>query len=115
VSASIYHFKKETNNSGNLTTRIEYNTVFNKTNQGGDKTCCASKWLIPNAVDPNVCPVRLFLKLMGKRSNNVKTDRFFLTSNKHWRLGSTTALYKNLPVGVNTIFFNTGITSFRRG
>jgi hypothetical protein len=32
ASASIYHFKKETDNSGNLTNRIEYNPVFNKTN-----------------------------------------------------------------------------------
>jgi hypothetical protein len=40
---------------------------------------------------------------MGKQSNNVKTDRFFLTPNKNWRLGSPTAWYKNLPVGVNTL------------
>jgi hypothetical protein len=32
ASASIYHFKKETDNSGNFTNRIEYNPVFNKTN-----------------------------------------------------------------------------------
>lgn len=102
VFATIYHFNQETDNFGKLTNRIEYNPMFNKTNQGGGKSCCDSKWLVPNLVHLDVCPVRLFLKLMEKRPKNVTTDKLFLTPNPSWRLSGSTKWYKNIPVGINT-------------
>ena len=97
---SIKYFKEETNSDGIQTGRIEYNPVFTKTTQGGTSKCADSKWLIENKVNPDFCPVRLYRKLISKRSNNVKTDRLFLTVNPSWK---SSFWYKNMPIGRNNI------------
>jgi hypothetical protein len=44
----LHYFRKETENDGTMTGRIEYNPVFTKTTQGGSQKCANSKWLIQN-------------------------------------------------------------------
>jgi hypothetical protein len=53
-----YYFKQEFDNKGNPTGRIEYNTIFSKTAQGGAKALTESKWLTENKDNANLCPVR---------------------------------------------------------
>ena len=47
----------------------------------------------------NKCPVRLYKLLVGKRTDKIKTDRFFITP-KPW-FKKTGMWYKNCPVGQN--------------
>lgn len=102
ASAMVYHFKEETGNDGKPTGRIEYNPIFTKTTQGGDKKCASSKWLIINEENPANCPVRLFEKLISKRGDNVKTDRLFLAVHPKWQCGAD-GWYKNSAIGKNLI------------
>lgn len=83
--------------------RIEYNPVFSKTAQGGDKKITDSKWLVPNTKETKLCPVRLFKKLLSKRGNTIKSDRLFLTPNPFWQKPGSTGWYKNCPIGKNQI------------
>lgn len=87
----------------NFLGRMEYNPVFTKTTQGGAKKCAESKWLAPNEVNPNVCPVRLFKKIKSKRGPNITTDRMFLTCNPSWNNSESSYWYKNMPIGRNEI------------
>ncbi|KAJ3661865.1 hypothetical protein Zmor_006244 [Zophobas morio] len=96
----LHYFKIEKNNKGEETGRIEYNSVFSKTTQGGAKPLANSKWLIANKDDLNICPVRLFKKLSSKRTTNITTERFFLTPNPQWQ-NDNSPWYKNCPVGKN--------------
>ena len=75
--------KEETDNFRNPKGRIEYNSIFSKTTQGGSKKLSDSKWLITNFDNSQMCPVRLFKKLMEKRGNLIQTDRLFLTPNPY--------------------------------
>lgn len=100
--ALTHYFKRITDHYGNDTGRIEYNPIFTKTTQGGASRCANSKWLTQNVNNINVCPVRLFNKLMNKRPNHVTSERLFLTPNPFWK-NSTERWYKNLPVGVNEL------------
>lgn len=97
-----HYFKPEINNEGKLTGRLEYNPVFTKTCQGGNKKLSDSKWLIPNTSNPSRCPVRIFNKLKEKRGENITTDRLFLTPNPFWQTNQG-RWYKNCPVGKNEI------------
>lgn len=101
VSCQTNFFKKEMDNYGNPTGRVEYNPIFSKTTQGGEKPVAASKWLTSNTQCPNQCPVRLLEKMLNKRSRNIKTNRLFLTPNPEWR--KTGIWYKNSPVGLNQL------------
>lgn len=85
-SAMTYHFREEFHKDETRTGRIEYNPVFEKTAQGGEKKCVSSKWVVENKENPDKCPVRLFKKLMSKRdSERIDTDRLFLTPNPTWK------------------------------
>ncbi|KAK9679562.1 Retrotransposon gag protein [Popillia japonica] len=78
------------------TGRIEYNPIFTKTTQGGAQKCADSKWLIPNKVKSSNCPVRLFKKLISKRTENapIKSDpRLFLTVNPAWNKKNEKLIY----------------------
>lgn len=101
----VHYFREEMNVDNVPTGRIEYNPIFSKTSQGGAHKCADSKWLIPNKVKPNHCPVRLFKKLISKRlqNNRIKTDRLFLTVNRSWRTKEASNWYKNMPIGRNEI------------
>jgi hypothetical protein len=57
AQCQTYFFKEEINNEGLPTGRVEYNTIFSKTAQGGAKRLTESKWLIPNE-NAELCPVR---------------------------------------------------------
>lgn len=103
VKCKIDHFRFEKKTDGSLTNRIEYNPIFSKTRQGGENKLSDSKWLTPNLEKPSICPVRLFKKLMSKRSNSIKTDRLFLTPNCTWNQENSSGWYKNMPVGENTL------------
>lgn len=100
--ATTHYFKMEMDNYGNSTNRIEYNPIFTKTNQGGSKRCSDSKWLIPNS-DTNICPVRLYHKILEKRPKRITNDRFFLAPNPQWQLTKSLGWFKNTPIGINTI------------
>lgn len=102
-SCLLHYFKRECGNDGTQTTRIEYNPVFTKTTQGGSQKCANSKWLIRNKETPANCPVRLFEKLISKRTNNIKTDRLFLTVNPFWNQSYSIGWYKNCPIGKNEL------------
>lgn len=101
--ASIHHFREERANDGNATGRIEYNPIFTKTTQGGDKKLSGSKWLVENVEIPSKCPVRLFKKLREKRSEKISVDRLFLTPNPNWESPRGAGWYKNVPIGQNII------------
>ena len=101
ASCVVNFFKKELNNYGLPTGRLEYNTIFGKTAQGGDKNLVDSKWLTPIKENEDLCPVRLYEKMMFKRTPNIKTNRLFLTPNNNWK--TTNVWCKNCPVGVNQI------------
>lgn len=103
ASACIEYFIEETDNQGHITGRIEYNPVFSKTCQGGSKKITDSKWLIPNLNNTNICPVRLFKKFIEKRTEHIKTNRFFLTVNPNWNQSTSKGWYKNCPAGHNTV------------
>lgn len=91
------YLKEELDHAGQKTGRIEYNPLFTKTTQGGDKPCASSKWLVRNKVNPNICPIRLYKKFMQKRQA-IKCERLFLTVNPFWQSGKW---YKSIPVGRN--------------
>jgi hypothetical protein len=57
AQCQTYFFKEEINNEGLPTGRVEYNSIFSKTAQGGAKRLTESKWLIPNE-NAELCPVR---------------------------------------------------------
>lgn len=100
VNCKIHFFQKEFNNMGEFTGRIEYNSIFSKTTQGGSKSLASSKWLVRNLSNEDLCPVRLFLKLMEKRGPNILSDRLFLTVHPNWKNGSW---FKNCPLGINIV------------
>lgn len=101
ANCKLDYFKEEINNNGSFSGRIEYNSIFSKTSQGGDKRLAESKYLTRNQENLQFCPVRLFRKLISKRTANIKTDRFFLTVNNAWKNDST--WFKNMPIGINKI------------
>lgn len=98
----IYYFHEELKNDGMPSNRIIYNPIFTKTCQGGEQRCAENKWLTENIIETDKCPVRLFKKLISKRSDNIKTDRLFLTPNPYWSTEGA-PWYKNIPVGKNEI------------
>lgn len=98
--SKIHFFKKELDSEGKFMERIEYNTIFSKTNQGGSKQLSTSKWLVKNNQKPEFCPVRLLLMLLSKRGKNITTDRLFITPNPNWQKGPW---FKNSPLGVNNL------------
>ncbi|XP_063903192.1 uncharacterized protein LOC135122731 isoform X1 [Zophobas morio] len=98
-----YYFKQEFDQSGVFTGRIEYNPTFSRTsNESGSNE---SRWLVANRTDPNICPIRLLLTLLDKRTSysSINTDRLFLTPNPNWNKSETSAWYKDCPVGKNQI------------
>jgi hypothetical protein len=103
ANAKLHYFQFEQDNFGNPTERIEYNPIFGKMRQGGSKSCAESKWLVSNTINQNLCPVRLFKKLIQKRPKHVTWDRLFLTQNPNWNSTDGVEWYKNSPVGTNTI------------
>lgn len=100
-NCKIHFFKKEILNDGTTTGRIEYNSIFSKTAQGGSKKCSESKWLTMNKADPDICPVRLFNKMIEKRPKHINTDRLFLTVNPFWQTENSKGWFKNMPIGKN--------------
>lgn len=98
----LHFFKEETDNKGCLTNRIAYNPIFSKTRQGGDKNCADTKWLTQNLKNPEMCPVRLYRKLISKRGI-ITNDRLFLTVNGKWNKYNNNNWYKNCPIGINTL------------
>ncbi|XP_045473938.1 uncharacterized protein LOC123680198 [Harmonia axyridis] len=103
VNCKVHYFKEEVDNSGMKTGRVEYNPLFNKTAQGGEKKMAESKWLVPNTKNPTFCPVRLIKILMVKRSSRMTTDRLFLTINPSWNKELSSGWYKNTPVRKNEL------------
>lgn len=102
VNCLLHYFRKEINNAGEETGRLEYNPIFSKTCQGGNKKCTDTKWLTPNIENPDRCPIRLYNELILQRGQNITTDRLFLTPNPFWTKPNA-AWYKNSPVGQNEI------------
>ncbi|XP_068912445.1 uncharacterized protein [Tenebrio molitor] len=99
----VSFFREERNNFGDLTGRLEYNPIFSKTHQGGCHSLSESKWLVPN-MSSDLCPVRLFKKLLSKRSDRIKTDRMFLSVNHGWTPeNKAAAWFKNCPAGINEL------------
>lgn len=115
ANCKVHYFKEEKSNNGDLTGRIEYNTVFSKTCQGGSNKCCDSKWLIKNKENPSICPVTLFYKILSHRPNHITTDRLFITPNPFWKNNSSKGWYKNVPIGVNEILKWTKISAEKIG
>lgn len=101
--ALIHHFREEKKNDGESAGRIQYNPIFTKTTQGGDKKCADSKWLTENREFSDKCPVRLFRKLQEKRNRKTKTDRLFLTPNPNWKNAKSIGWYKDAPIGENMV------------
>jgi integrase len=97
-----HYFKEECRNDGSLSGRIEYNPIFTKTTQGGSNKCAESKWLTTNIDNTEHCPVRVLKKLLSKRTNNIKSDRLFLTENPFWKKEGH-HWFKNMPIGINEI------------
>lgn len=62
ANCSMDFFKEEIYHDVSASNRIEYNPVFSKTCQGGNRGLSNSKWLIRNTVNEDICPVR-YLKL----------------------------------------------------
>ena len=60
-----------------------------------------NKWLTLNKETEDLYLVRLFEKMMAKRTSNMKMNRVFLTQNKDWK--ATNVWHKNCPVGLNQI------------
>ncbi|KAJ3662270.1 hypothetical protein Zmor_006625 [Zophobas morio] len=54
----VMYFKEERNNIGELTGRIIYDPIFEKTAQGGAGRLCEKKWLTNNLKNSDRCPVR---------------------------------------------------------
>ncbi|KAJ3662486.1 hypothetical protein Zmor_006833 [Zophobas morio] len=96
-------FNYETDNNGKRTGRIEYNPIFSKTAQGGNHRLEDSKWLTTNKADLHMCPVRVLTLLLSKRTPNITCERLFLTVNPYWKKSSSSAWYKNTPIGRNEI------------
>lgn len=103
AQCKIHYFKTEKNNDGTSTGRLEYNSIFSKTAQGGDKKLNDSKWLTENKENPDLCPVRLFYKILSKRGPNILTDRLFLTVNQYYEKEGSKGWYKNMPIGPNEL------------
>lgn len=101
VSCLTDFFKNEVDVYSEPTGRVEYNPIFSKTAQGGEKHTAASKWLTSNKECQDKCPVRLLQKKLSKRTPNIKTNRLFLTPNQDWK--KTGIWYKNCPLGVNQL------------
>lgn len=101
--ALVQYFREEIDHYGNQSGRIEYNPIISKTAQGGSRRLTDSKFLTPNKNNTDKCPVRLFHKLMSKRTENIQIDRFFLSPNPYWQEPLSKGWYKNLPVGQNEI------------
>ena len=99
----VKYFKPEIDNTGRATGRIEYNPIFSKTAQGGNQRLEDSKWLTKNEHDSSMCPVRIFNLLLSKRSSKITSERLFLTVNPYWKKSTSSAWFKNLPVGRNEI------------
>lgn len=97
------YFQSEIDNNGKETGRIEYNPLFSKTRQGGDNKLCDSKWITPNILEQDICPVRLFKKFMEKRGTSITVNRLFLAPNPFWQKSSSKGWYKNVPIGINKI------------
>lgn len=112
ANCKVHFFKEEIDSAGKFTGRVEYNPTFSKTTQGGSKQCANSKWLIPNLTNENLCPVRLFKKLVEKRSPNIQSDRLFLTVHPKWEKG---VWFKNMPLGINSMSKWTKISAEKIG
>lgn len=100
VNCLVSYFDEEVDNLRNKTGRIRYNPIFGKTAQGGAKKCAESKWLIVNRINVDLCPIRLYKKFIEKRGN-VKSNRFFMTANPHWKFSGK--WYKDIPIGRNEL------------
>ncbi|KAJ3649712.1 hypothetical protein Zmor_021437 [Zophobas morio] len=74
-----------------------------KTAQGGNHRLEDSKWLTTNKADLHMCPVRVLTLLLSKRTPNITCERLFLTVNPYWKKSSSSAWYKNTPIGRNEI------------
>lgn len=105
----VSHFRVEKDFCGNVTNRIEYNPIFTKTAQGGDRQCAKSKWLVSNNGSPDMCPVRLYHEYMSKRQG-IDNPRFFVSVNR-----TKKTWYKNVPVGKNTLSKWTQICAQKAG
>ena len=103
VNCKVCYFKKEMLHNGTYTGRLEYNSIFTKTAQGGNKKCMESKWLTVNQIDKDICPVRLFNLLIEKRGNHITSERLFLTVNPYWKNPLSKGWYKNMPIGKNEL------------
>jgi hypothetical protein len=79
ANAELHYFQFKQDNFENPTERIEYNPIFAKIRQGVSKSCSESKWLVSNTIDQELCPVRVFTKLIQKRPKHVTSDRYRLS------------------------------------
>ncbi|KAJ9587251.1 hypothetical protein L9F63_019230 [Diploptera punctata] len=113
VKCLIHYFQEGLDHNGKPTGRIAYNPVFSKTCQGGDQKLCDTKWLIPNQENPRRCPMRLYKLLLEKRTDQIKTDRFFITPNPFYQKSGI--WYKNCPVGQNHLSIWTKMCARKSG
>ncbi|KAJ3661405.1 hypothetical protein Zmor_005801 [Zophobas morio] len=98
----------EANNYGIPPGTLEYNKLlFGKTTQGDEKNLAESKRLTPNKEVEDLCPIRLFEKMMAKRISNVKTKRLFLRPNNDRK--ATNVWYKNCSDRLNQISKRTSL------
>jgi hypothetical protein len=100
ANSSIYHYKEEKDLRGVPTGRIEYNPIFSKTCQGGDKRLSDSKF-IEDTGEVHKEAARLYRLIISKRPPNCRDDRFFMSPNVNWKLSSK--WYNTVPIGCNNI------------
>ncbi|KAJ9579511.1 hypothetical protein L9F63_004830 [Diploptera punctata] len=113
VKCLIHYFQEELDHNGKPTGRIAYNPMFSMTSQGGYQKLCDTKWLMPNQENPSRCPVRLYKVLLEKRTDRIKTDRFFITPNPFYQKSGI--WYKDCPVGQKQILTWTKIYAGKSG
>lgn len=103
------HFEEETDNYSARTNCTIYNHIFSKTAQEENQRTTKAKWLTLNtqkpdrSQKPDHCPVRLWRKMILKRTKNINTRRLFLAVNKNWQKYPDSCWDKNMPLRVNKI------------
>lgn len=94
----ITFFVVEHDDSGNETGRLIYKSLFSRIEHQHSIENDVTLKVIAKSDDEEICPVRLYKKLISKRGDNINTNRLFLTVNPFWNRSSW---FKNMPLGKN--------------
>lgn len=96
AKTKVEHYREELDLYGNQTGQIEYNPIFTKNNQGGEKKISTSRW-IDNTGEIHTTAARLWREIMSRRPEDAKDSRFFLTPNQNWQRSGK--WYTRQPIG----------------